>query len=427
MWFDKSEIKTGDEWRHAITDGILKSNRVVSFLSKHSTRDPGVCLDEISIAIGFKGGNILTVLVESERDVEPPATVSHIQWLDMHDWREREAAGDAGWSEYYQEKLGEIVRAVESDESRRLAGEIETLKCYLKPISSDSRLSTLLQKGFVGRCWMFAEIEQWRNTADRGSRIFWIVGNPGVGKSAIAANLTHFGRGKVIAAEFVQWHNRDHRDARKVVCTIAFQLATQLRDYRQLLLALPEIDNLEGKGSAELFDYLLATPLCRVIDAGRERHLIIIDAIDEAAEGQENPLVDLLARYAERLPDWLGIVVTSRPENAVTGPLQALSPVVMDTATAANRADLRDYLCHELARQFEGRADADHLVEQILDKSEGVFLYVERFCEEVHHKHLSLEHPEQIPSGSAELTSNGFSGSFPTWSGSERTFVPLSA
>lgn len=46
VWFDKSEIKFGDEWRRAITDGILQSSRVLSFLSKHSTRDPGVCLDE---------------------------------------------------------------------------------------------------------------------------------------------------------------------------------------------------------------------------------------------------------------------------------------------------------------------------------------------------------------------------------------------
>ena len=66
VWFDKNEIKFGDDWRRAITDGILRSNSVLSFLSKHSTRDPGVCLDEIIIAIGAKGGNIQSILVESE-------------------------------------------------------------------------------------------------------------------------------------------------------------------------------------------------------------------------------------------------------------------------------------------------------------------------------------------------------------------------
>jgi hypothetical protein len=92
-WFDKNEIKFGDDWRREITDGITGSHRVLSFLSKHSTRDPGVCLDEIAIAIGTRGGNIQTILVESETEVKPPASISHLQWLDMHDWKERKESG----------------------------------------------------------------------------------------------------------------------------------------------------------------------------------------------------------------------------------------------------------------------------------------------------------------------------------------------
>ena len=72
VWFDKTEIKFGIDWRRAITDGITGSNKILSFLSKHSIRDPGVCLDEIAIAIGVKGGNIQTILVESEQEVKPP-------------------------------------------------------------------------------------------------------------------------------------------------------------------------------------------------------------------------------------------------------------------------------------------------------------------------------------------------------------------
>ncbi len=126
VWLDKTEIKFGDEWWRAITDGILKSNRVLSFLSKPSTCDPGVCLDEIAIAIGAKGGNIQTILVGSEQEVKPPPSISHIQWLDTHDWKERRAAGEAAWEPWYQAKLAEIIAVVESDESRRFAGEIKT-------------------------------------------------------------------------------------------------------------------------------------------------------------------------------------------------------------------------------------------------------------------------------------------------------------
>ena len=501
VWFDKNEIKFGDDWRRAITDGITGSNRVLSFLSKHSTRDPGVCLDEIAIAIGVKGGNIQTILVESETEVKPPASISHIQWLDMHDWKERQESGwrilrqsvfgascsessphqapakpaaplppvqhgvSAGppeqpdsWETWYQAKLAEIIRVVESDESRRFVGEIETLSGHLKPIASDSRISTLLRKGFIGRKWLFDAIENWRNPGSADpqigpseiipdpqsplspefiphnssfnlssspSRLFWITGDPGVGKSAFAAHLTHFGRDKVIAAQFVEWDKPDHRDARRVVRSLAFQLATRLPDYRKLLLTLPEIAELDRKDPAELFDYLLANPLKTVIGGGRERLLIVIDALDEACgasatggaratgDAGRNPLVEMLARHAPRLPDWLGLVVTSRPESAVQTPLQGLNPFVLDTRTEANRADLRDYLHHQLAPQLQPCPNADRLISQILDKSEGVFLYAERFCDDIQLGHLSLDHADQFPQGLGGIFCQWFKRQFP--------------
>ncbi len=414
VWFDKSEIKVGDDWRRAITDGIINSSRVLSFLSKHSMRDPGVCLDEIGIAIGVKGGNIQTILVESETEVKPPASISHIQWLDMHDWKDRRAAGETAWAQWYQAKLAEIVRVVESEESRRFAGEIEILSEYLGPISSDSRIASLLQKGFVGRTWLVEAIEQWRKAGDRNSRLFWIVGDPGVGKSAFAAHLTHFGRDRVIAAQFIEWDKADHRNAQRVIRSLAFQLATRLPDYRKLLLTLPEIAELDRKNdAAELFDYLLANPLHSVIHAARERYLIVMDALDEASEAGRNPLVEILARHAPRLPDWIGIVVTSRPESAVRAPLQGLNPLILNSRSEANRADIRDYIRRELEPQIRDRTDADRLVESILEKSEGVFLYVERFCSDVRRNLLPLARPEQFPQGLGGIFYQFFQRQFP--------------
>src|ERR1019366_3372148 len=235
--FDKTEIKFGDEWRRAITDGILQSNRVLSFLSKHSTRDPGVCLDEIAIAIGTKGGNIQTILVESEREVKPPPSISHLQWLDMHDWKERRAAGEVAWEPWYQAKLTEIVAVVESDESRRFASEIKTLEELLKPtisdFAADARIRKLLEKKLVGRTWLFDAVENWRTASKDGpsgteSRLFWLMGAPGIGKSAFAAHLAHeYGRGTVIAVQFCDWKKPDHRDACRIIRTLAFQIAAR--------------------------------------------------------------------------------------------------------------------------------------------------------------------------------------------------------
>jgi len=423
VWFDKSEIKAGDDWRRCITDGILKSDRVLSFLSKHSTRDPGVCRDEIAIAIGVKGGNIQTILVEGEQEVQPPVNISHIQWLDMHDWKqgngvvhmakEGYAVGDAAWEQWYQTKLAEIVRVVESHESRRFAGEIEALNGHLRPIKSDARICQLLSKGFCGRQWLFEAVEKWRQDTKLESRLFWIMGAPGVGKSAFAAQLTHTRGDVVIAAQFCEWDKPDHRDAQRVVRSFAFQLATRLPDYRKLLLTLPEIAELDRKDAAELFDYLLANPLRSAINGGRERHMIVIDALDEAGETGRNPLVEMLARNAQRLPDWLGLVVTSRPEFDVKTPLQALNPFLLDTKSDSNRDDIRDYLRRELASPLQNRPDADRLVDQTLEKSEGVFLYAERFCDDVQRGHLSLDRPEQFPQGLGGIFYQYFQRQFP--------------
>ena len=56
VWIDTSEIKAGKNWRNCITEGIMSSDVVLAGLSKHSTRNPGVCRDEINISIGVKGG-----------------------------------------------------------------------------------------------------------------------------------------------------------------------------------------------------------------------------------------------------------------------------------------------------------------------------------------------------------------------------------
>lgn len=399
VWFDKSEIKFGDEWRRTISDGIAGSHKFLSFLSKHSTRDPGVCRDEIAIAIGVKGGNIQTILVESEQDVQPPVNIGHIQWLDMHDWKDRRDAETGAWEQWYQDKFDEIIRVVESDESRRFAGEIETLRDLLTPIRSDARISQLLNRGYCGRQWLFDAVQKWRIEGMPHSHLFWIMGDPGVGKSAFSAQLTHTRSDAVIAAHFCEWDKPDHRDAARVIKSIAFQLATRLPDYRKLLLILPEIKNLSQKNAAELFDYLIANPLHSSINGCRERYLIVIDALDEAEVDGYNPLVDMLANNARYLPDWLGLLITSRPECDVKSALQSLNPFPFDAHSEFNSIDIRNYLRRELAAPLQKRPDADSLVEQILVKSEGMFLYVECFCEEIRRNRLSLDSPDSFPQG----------------------------
>ena len=63
VWIDSSNIKKGHDWRERITDGLAACNGVVAFLSKHSVRDPGVCLDELRIALRLKHSRKASTIV----------------------------------------------------------------------------------------------------------------------------------------------------------------------------------------------------------------------------------------------------------------------------------------------------------------------------------------------------------------------------
>ena len=100
---DRSEIKSGNEWRAKITSGILNSDDVVAFLSKYALRKSGVCLKELSIAVGCKYGHIKTVLLEPNIESMIPATISDIQYCDMTKWKKMKHQDEASFSRWYED------------------------------------------------------------------------------------------------------------------------------------------------------------------------------------------------------------------------------------------------------------------------------------------------------------------------------------
>lgn len=229
-WVDIERIEFGDEWRQAITDGLKTSSHVLAFLSQHSTRKPGVCRQEIAIALGPLKSHVHTVLVEPLNEVTPPLIVSHLQWLDMQQWRTLKAEQPKVYEEMYQKGLLEILRVLERNEP--FAGEIEELQRWLKPLDCTSDMIAA-EDGFTGRDWLLGnigethsggraeakaevagEIERWR-TDGTTHKVFWIAAEPGWGKSAVSARMAHAGRARVMAVHFCKHDQPDRRDARR--------------------------------------------------------------------------------------------------------------------------------------------------------------------------------------------------------------------
>ena len=164
--------------------------------------------------------------------------------------------------------------------------------------------------GFVGREWLRARLDAWQRS-EKSSRLFWLSGGAGAGKSAFAAWLAHRNKVNVIGINLCRYNDDDRRDAGRVIRTLAFQIATRLPDYRRLLLDRlksqdPDGEEVKRKNPAGLFSWLLIEPLHRAIDGGREknRFLVVIDEFDETVHDGRSELSEILRADAGKLQAW---------------------------------------------------------------------------------------------------------------------------
>ena len=385
VWIDRNRLKSGHDWRRKIVDGVKDSEIAFSCLSSHYVASQ-VCLDEMMIALAERSGNVHSILLQSTGQFQVPVALSHIQWLDMHDWRDRLSADATAYEAWYQSKLSEILRILEDPDTQRFAGEIGWLSDLLRPAPFAARMGELLSEEFFGRKWLLNDIEQWR-TSDRSSKVFCITGEPGIGKSAIAAWLAHCGKANVIAIHFCQHDHPAFASPARVIRSIACQMAARLPDYRRFLVDTLQrelkaddpsdersaLQRLDSYSAAELFDLLIVQAAHFGLRGGRERYIVVIDALDEA--GSE--LARFLAQKVFSLPDWLGFVVTSRPdEPSVRAHLAALKPTYLDATDDRNVGDLKDAAQSWLKDLGLADSEADFALGKLLAASAGNFLYL---------------------------------------------------
>src|SRR5229473_1184848 len=230
VWFDLDRLKPGGDWERYIEDGLNwasaapNEGRFVLLMTPHSVRRPdGYCLNELARA-GDRRLPIIPVMVAK---VEPPLSVCRIQYLDMQD-----CVPVDGRQTRYQSKFDHMLQAIESIRLD-FEGVQARLLSYLDPLPYEAEVSQHLVR-FTGRDWVVRELESW--LADPRRRVFWITGEAGVGKSALAAWLSR-NRPEIAAFHACRYGNSDRVNPRKALTSLAYQLSTQLSDYEQRLNA----------------------------------------------------------------------------------------------------------------------------------------------------------------------------------------------
>ena len=416
VWIDKEGIRSGSQWRERITSAILEHAHFLSFLSRRSVRDPGVCLNEIATALGSKR-NIQTVLAGPEREVAAPLTISHLQWHDFQDWREIRSGTKTGptgeeWDAWFAQRMALVREAVGNAQNARVSGQLQRLKDILVPSEFEARIIDKT-KGFYGRQWLFDATQSWLDNST--TRMFWLKASPGIGKSAFAAKLTHQARSAVIGFFMCDFQGKKdpEESAREAICTLAFQMASRLPDYRVKLIHQQQVDKekILKKSADDLFEYLITEPLNKSGKIPEATRLcLVIDGLDEAGRSDHgNALAELLVKHVDRLPEWLGVIVTSRPEPYLEQILKPLSGISVDGQTEQNRQDLVAWIGEKLPDQIIGE-ERQRIINAVIDKSGGTFLYL-RLIEE--DKTLDISKPETLPDKLDGIFKKNFNRYFP--------------
>ena len=423
VWFDELNIPHGSDWRSEILRGIENSSGVLSMLSRDAVKPGGVCLDELSIAVGVRGGNIRTVLLE--QDVTPPPTLSNRQWLDLTEWQKYKNAdsdeetllSDPEFSRWFKEKVSLLIEMLETRENRDFDGQITVIRKALGSLYfSTSRQMFLLKEFHIERTWLREKVESWLDDP-AGESVCIIYGDPGIGKSAFAAHYAHY-NGRVATAVFCEKGQNALNSPEAVIQTLAYMLACRIPDYREYLANLlegrpggsiseegPQVtsQNIGSLNVDEMFEVLLATPLLNLIDGERAVECILVDGLDEAGSIEQNELASVLQKYSARLPKWLRILVLSRNITAVQKWFGEALEINLTAEIRENRDDLEQFVREKLKEYAEGGGVKPEALEKaasdIAARSGGVFLYAKITMDALMDGKITLDEVEKFPRG----------------------------
>ena len=241
----------------------------------------------------------------------------------------------------------------------------------------------------VTRRWLFAKFDAWfRDPGD--SRAYVLLGDAGVGKSVIAAELVKRKRedGSFGACYFCLQKDTLRSDPRNLIGSVAYQLCEYIEQYRTNVGGRSRVIDIltnSALGLIELFTKLLQEPLGKC-NMHSKRMLVIIDALDETNHESRKDFFYVLRERFPLLPKWFVFFITSRPEDTVKFNLQRYNPCIK--ICAGNDQDDDYYRQHEEdIKQFLMKqvnfSKLPYTVEEVVAKCNGMFLYARYISQEL--------------------------------------------
>ena len=388
VFIDRDGIRCGEQWEISLEDGLIKTSEgkgvFLLLMTQHSVRRPnGYCLNEIAYAIDINL-KIIPVMLEQ---VTPPLSIYRLQHYDLL----IDPKNDTQIKNY----IKKIIQIIENNDFIDTVGNYKSLEHSLNPIDFSKELS-LYTKDFVGREWLLSEIEDRIST---GIKSLLITGMPGIGKTTMS---TYLYQRMPNAIGYYMFRNDDNNKLifKTFATTIAFQIASQIPEYRTMLLEMKLSTVINQHEGYTLINKLISEPLS-MIKSVKDKKSLLIDGLDEAERGRNNAMAIAVSRLINDLPDWINVIVFSRPVTSVLTPLHQASRLEIDADGAMNKEDLKIYIKRHLP-------DApQHVIDSIVRHSEGSFIYARYACD-----NIKVEADYALPDGMTHFYYDSFNRMF---------------
>lgn len=255
---------------------------------------------------------------------------------------------------------------------------------------------------FVGREWLLRQVTDFLRHDTK--RYLVIVGEAGIGKSAIAARLIQVEN--IHAYHFCSVLEGGKLEPNAFVASLSSQLSHRLPEFSEHIVERVasyirgnvEVGELKGgiaagvyiekliaqtKSASEAFQYLVREPLEEWVNKHNptEPITILVDSLDEAVRLDRHPNILDLIRLAQDLPPQVRWLLTSRPGRHLST-LPGARLEILDKSHD-NMNDVRLFIANVLsepavsaALKFSGQ-DVRLLAEELERRSGGNFLYLD--------------------------------------------------
>lgn len=302
--------------------------------------------------------------------------------------------------------LGTNARNIQVSQEGKLVEQL--FACSQAP---EDDLAFFQQRWMVGTCeWILSEptFKLWVEHAS-GSRIAWMTAPPASGKSIVSAYIINHMResGQYCQYFFFKFGDNTKRSPAALLRSIGLQLSKDIPAFRLEMAKLSrEGVTLEQKDARFTWQRIFASVFSQII---LPKPLFwIIDALDES----ESPkvLLELLQSLSTfRTP--IRVLIVSRKTESLSLAFSRLSvaipiDIIQRDGQEDTTSDIQLYVEHEL-KYMRGTEDLKtQVMESILDRADGNFLWVNLVLEEILgcHTQQAIERTlEEIPAGMSAL------------------------